>query len=230
MFLEAVTAVFISGKVFEDSDHDGLFDAGENGWSGVTITLTDPVTPYTCVTDGSGRYLFTVPSGLSRDVIELTPGGMVSLSPDTMQTGVMAAGDTVNIDFADVMVSTIAPEGSKNGVAGGLIEFSHTITAETAGQSSLDVTLPHCWGHALYKDVNSDGALDSLDTKLTYSDLYLNPELPGHEIVPIILTVFVPSDVGAGTIAVAEVTLQQTLDGTSIVTSELVTNLSLIHI
>ena len=224
VILEIITASFISGIVFDDSDHDGIFDAGEDGWSGVTVTLTDPVTPYTAFTDGGGRYLFTVPSGLSRDVIELTPGGMVSLSPDTVQTGVMAAGDTVYIDFADVMISTIAPELSVTGTSGGFIELPHTITAGTAGQAAVNVALPAGWAAVWYRDVNGDGILDAFDTVLTAADLYLDPELPGYDIVPVIIRVFIPPEAAPGTVASAVVTLQQTFSGTSVVTAVLITD------
>lgn len=224
VFLEIITAAFVSGIVFDDSDHDGLFDAGEAGWSGVTVTLSDPVTPYTSITDGGGEYLFAVPSGLSRDAIELAPGGMVSLSPDTVRTGVMAAGDTVYIDFADVMVSTISPELSVTGTAGGVIELAHSIIAGTSGQAAVNAMLPPGWTAVWYRDVNGDGVFDALDTVLTAADLYLDPEQPGYDIVPVIIRVFIPSDAAAGTVVAVPVTLQQTLSGTSVVTSVRVTD------
>ncbi len=224
VLLEVVTAAFIAGRVFNDSDHDGVFDTGEAGLSGVSITLTDPVIPFATSTNGGGKYLFMIPAGVLRNVMELTPGGMVSISPDTVSTGMTSAGDTIHIDFADVPVSSIAPEGSASGPAGGFIELSHTITAGTAGQASVSAALSAGWVDVWYRDVNGDGRLDGSDTRLTSADLDLDPDVPGRDFVPVIMRVFVPSHVAAGTIGSAVVTLMQTLGGTAIVTSSLVTD------
>ncbi len=224
VFLEVITAAFVTGFVFDDIDHDGTLDPGESGWSGVTVTLSDPVTPYTEITGAAGEYMFTVPSGISRDAIEITPGGMVSLSPDTVSTGVMSAGDTVYIDFADVMVSTISPEQIVIGTVGAFVELPHTITAGTEGQATVNVALPAGWTAVWYRDVNGDGTLDPLDTLLTAADLYLDPQVAGQDVVPVIIRVFIPLDAVVGSVVSAVVTLQQTLSGTSIVTAALITD------
>ncbi|MBN2071119.1 MAG: DUF11 domain-containing protein [Candidatus Krumholzibacteriota bacterium] len=222
VLLEVLTGAFVRGIVFDDSDHDGIYDPGEAGWSGVKITFADPSAPVTVYTDGGGRYLIGVPAGPATDVIELTPGGMISLSPDTVQTGAISAGDTIEIDFADVRISTITPEVSASGPAGGFIELPHTITAGTAGQATVWTALPAGWTDVWYRDVNGDGRLDGLDTRLTSADLDIDPAVPGRDIIRVIVRVYIPTQAAAGTVAPATVTLQQTLGGTSIVTSALV--------
>lgn len=224
ILLRALTAAFVAGMVFDDADHDGIPDPGEAGWPGVQVTFDDPVTPLVQATGPGGTFLFEVSAGAARNVIESTPGGMVSITPDTVSTGPLAVGDTVYIYFADVMISTIAPIVNANGPAGGYIDLPHALTAGTSGQASLNVTLPAGWTEEWYRDVNGDGILDPLDTVLTPADLALDPAVPGQDVVDIILRVGVPLSVPAGTVESATVVLQQTLGGTSIVTTSAVTD------
>ena len=75
--LEIATGSFVTGIVFNDKDHDGSHDAGEEGWTGVTVTLSDPGGPIVRQTDGASAYFFEVPSRTARTVIEFTPSGMI---------------------------------------------------------------------------------------------------------------------------------------------------------
>jgi uncharacterized repeat protein (TIGR01451 family) len=225
VLLEIITSAFVTGRVFEDADHDGLYTAGETGLGGVTITLTDPSTPLTFVTIADGSYIFEVPGGILRDVIELTPTGMISISPDTVSAGTPLAGDTVTADFADVRLSFIAPVMSANGPAGGSVYIAHTITAGTAGQSAVAAALPAGWLDVWYRDANGDGVMDAGDTKLTAADLDLDPAVPGRDIVPVIVQIFIPAAAPAGTTGSCVLTLEQTLSGTVIVTTSEVTDL-----
>ncbi len=225
VLLEIITSAFVMGRVFEDADHDGLYTAGEAGLGGVTITLTDPSMPQVAVTVADGSYIFEIPGGILRDVIEMTPSGMISISPDTVSAGTPVAGDTVTIDFADVYVSVITTDMAANGPAGGFIDVAHTITAGTAGQSAVSAVLPAGWLDVWYRDVNGDGILDGGDTRLTTSDLDLDPAFPGRDIVPVIVQVFVPVTVPAGTVGSCVFTLEQTLSGTTIVTTSDVTDM-----
>ncbi|MBN1164408.1 MAG: hypothetical protein JXB45_07500, partial [Candidatus Krumholzibacteriota bacterium] len=228
VLLEVITSAFIGGRVFNDSDHDGAPGPGEEGWSGVTVTLTDPVTPLTAVTDARGWYLFEVPAGIAREVRETTPAGMVSLTPDTLSTGMVSAGDTVFIDFADVLRSSIAPEINGTGPAGGFIDLPHTVTAGTAGQASLLASLPAGWVEVYYRDVNGDGILDGGDRRLTAADLDLDPLVAGRDVVPVLVRVFVPPQVPAGTVGAVVLTLEQVLSGTAVIAASSVTDQLLI--
>ncbi len=214
--IEVATTSFILARVFNDRGHDGLYDPGEEGWPGVTVWVTDPGGVLTALTGGDGTCLFEVPSGLDRDVIELTPAGMISLGPDTIPTGVTVTGDTVTVDFADVMGPTLAPNGDQSAPTGGFVDFPHTITAGTPGTVILAAALPPGWVEVFYRDNNANGVLDSLDTPLTSTDLDLDPDVPGKDQVQIIMRIFIPPAVPAGTVEVITLTLEQVLGGTSI--------------
>jgi uncharacterized repeat protein (TIGR01451 family) len=228
VLLEIGTACFVIGMVFDDADHDGARGPGESGWSGVTVILTDPGGDITAVTGATGGFTFEVPAGTPRQVIELTPSGMVSLSPDTVALGAMAAGDTVTVDFADVLGPVLAPEINVSGPAGGFVDLPHTITAGTAGQAVLTAVPPAGWVEAFYRDNNGDSVLDAGDTPLTPADLDLDPAVPGLDVVPIIMHVFIPSEVPPGTVEGITVTLAQTLSGTTVVAQVSVTDTILV--
>jgi uncharacterized repeat protein (TIGR01451 family) len=217
--LEVVTAAYVRGRVFDDADHDGTPDPGEGGWSGVQVTLDDPAGPVTAMTGVGGWYTIEMEPGAARNVFSGTLSGMFSITPDTVSTGLTAAGDTVHIDFGDVMMSDISPDMAASGPAGGVITAAHTIVAGTAGQAALSVSLPAGWTEEWYRDVNSDGVLDPPDTRLTAADLDLDPAVPGRDVVPVIMCVYVPAGTPAGTEAVVQVRLDQNLSGTPLVTS-----------
>ncbi|MCK4235980.1 MAG: DUF11 domain-containing protein, partial [Candidatus Krumholzibacteria bacterium] len=200
-------------------DHDGLPGPGEDGWGGVTVMLSDPGGWITAVTGADGGYLFEVPGGVPRQVVELTPSGMISLSPDTVALGAASAGDTLRVDFADVLGPSIAPECDMSAPSGGFADLPHTITAGTPGQAVLSALLPAGWGEVFYRDNNGDGLLDGGDTRLTSADLDLDPDVPGRDVVQVIVRVFVPPQVPAGTVESVTLTLEQTLSGTSVVAS-----------
>ena len=224
VLLEIVTAAFIRARVFEDLDHDGLPGALEPGIGGVSIAVTDPSAPLSGTTGAGGEILFEVVSGAARDVIETTPSGMFSLSPDTVSAGPGVAGDTLFVWFADVFLSSITPTLNANGPAGGFIELAHTITAGTAGQAFVAAALPPGWADVWYRDVNGDGIFDPSDTPLTTGDLDLDPSIPGRDVVPVVVRVFIPPTVAAGTTGTAVITLYQTLGGTAIETASSVTD------
>ena len=215
--LEIGTGSFVAGIVFNDRDHDGTHDPGEEGWIGVTVILSDPAGPITRVTDGASSFLFEVSAGLARTLVELTPAGMISLSPDTVSLAPAAAGDTLRVNFADVRGPTIAPACFASNIAGSFVDLPHTITAGTRGPASLSVTLPAGWIEAVYRDADASGTFTPGDTLLAPADLALDPDVAGRDVVPIVVRVFVPPQVPAGTIGAVDVLLSQTLAGTAIV-------------
>jgi uncharacterized repeat protein (TIGR01451 family) len=216
--LEIATSSFVTGIVFNDKDHDGAHDAGEEGWVGVPVTLSDPGGPIVRLTDGASVYCFEVPAGVARTVIESTPSGMISLSSDTVACPVAAPGETIRVDFADVRLSSIAPSNDLSGPAGSFIDIPHVIVAGTKGQASLSASLPAGWVEVFYRDNDADGTLGAADSLLRTSDLALDPDAPGFATVAVVVRVFVPPQAGAGTSASLTVTLLQTLSGTAIQT------------
>ena len=210
---------YIMVTVFDDLDHDGSYDPGEPGLGGVTVRVTDPGGDISAVTGAGGTYLFDVDAGIPRDAIETTPAGYFSLSPDTVSVPALAVGDTAYVYFADVMGPTFSPNNIVSAPAGGFADFAHTITAGTTGQATLTAVMPAGWTGTFYRDNNGDGLLDPGDTPLTPADLDLDPSVPGHDVVPIILRILIPASVPVGTIEVITVTLDQTFSGTSVTAS-----------
>ena len=210
---------YILVTVFEDDDHDGAFGAGETGLVGVTVSVTDPGGDITAATGPGGISLFEVEAGIARDVMETTPAGYYSLSPDTVSVPALAVGDTARVYFADVLGPVFVPNNLVSAPAGGFADFAHTITAGTAGQAALSALVPAGWSEAFYRDNNGDGLLDPGDTILTAADLDLDPSVPGLDVVPVILRVSIPATVPAGTVEAIPVTLEQTFSGTSVTAS-----------
>jgi uncharacterized repeat protein (TIGR01451 family) len=222
--LEIGTGSFVAGIVFNDADHDGIHDAGEEGWTGVTVTISDPGGTLQRETDGSSAYQFEVVSGLPRTLIELTPAGMVSLSPDTVSLGPTAPGETLRVDFADVRLPAIAPPNDLSGPSGAFLDAPHVVIAGTRGQATLTASLPSGWLEIFYRDNDADGRLGPSDSLLRPSDLALDPEAPGFNLVPVIVRVFVPPQVPPGTSAALTLTLRQVLSGTTISVETAVTD------
>ncbi|NJL59037.1 MAG: hypothetical protein HC887_04680, partial [Desulfobacteraceae bacterium] len=101
MFIPGTLPSSLGDRVWYDTDKDGIQDAGENGISGVTVTLKDASGNIiaTTTTDGSGNYLF---SGLAAGdyVITFEPPSGYHLSP--MSQG----GDTAKDSDAGITGST----------------------------------------------------------------------------------------------------------------------------
>ncbi|MFA4948931.1 MAG: hypothetical protein WC674_10560, partial [Candidatus Krumholzibacteriia bacterium] len=222
--LEVATSSFVTGIVFNDKDHDGAHDAGEEGWTGVTVTLSDPGGPIVRQTDGASVYFFEVPAAVARTIVESTPSGMISLSPDTVLCPAAVPGETLRVNFADVRRSSIAPSNDLSGPAGSFIDIPHTIVAGTKGQASLSASLPAGWVEIFYRDNDGDGRLGAADSLLRAADLALDPDSAGFAMAPIIVRVFVPPQVGAGTNVSLTITLAQILSGTAIQTEATVSD------
>ncbi|MGD1047964.1 MAG: hypothetical protein ABR899_04340, partial [Candidatus Krumholzibacteriaceae bacterium] len=214
--LEIATGSFVSVLVFDDKDHDAARDAGEEGWPGVTVSLSDPGGPIVRQTDGGGACLYETRARVARSAIELNPAGMISLSRDTVACAAAAPGDTIRVTFADVRGPAIAPANDLSGPSGSFFDVPHVITAGTKGQATLSAVLPAGWIDVFYRDRDASGTLSAADTLLRTSDLALDPDVPGKDAVPIIVRVFVPPQTPAGTSASFTITLRQALTGTAI--------------
>ncbi|HVO76687.1 MAG TPA: hypothetical protein VMT60_01755, partial [Candidatus Bathyarchaeia archaeon] len=222
--LEIGTGSFVLAIVFDDEDHDGSRDVGEKGWSGVTVTLSDPGGALVRQTDGGGECLFEARARVARTAIELNSSGTISLSRDTVSCAAGAPGDTLRVSFADVRGPAIAPSNDLSGPSGAFFDIPHVITAGTKGQGALSATLPAGWIGVYYRDRDASGTLSAADSLLRPSDLALDPVVAGKDIVPVIVRVFVPPQVPAGTSSSVTVTLTQVLTGTTVTARTAVTD------
>ena len=213
--LEVLTQAFLRITVFDDSDHDASFDVGEEGLSGVSLSCSSSLGIAGAVTNGDGVVLFRVPGNDACTVIETTPSGCISLSKDTVDASSPSAGDTLDLYFADVKLSTINTQSSLSAPSGGIVDLPHIIKAGTPGQASLSALLPQGWTEIYYRDNNGNGVVDAGDTRLTNGDLDLDPDVSGRDVVPIVVRTFIPPYVAAGSSVSITFRLEQLLSGTS---------------
>jgi uncharacterized repeat protein (TIGR01451 family) len=197
------TRALVRGTVFDDRDHDGVFGPGDIGLGGVLIVETQ--SGRSILTSGDGSYSLLVPPD-SLVVVEQNPPGFASLSPDTVDAGFAAAGDTVVAEFADVGILTITAGGVTPGVPGGVVDFAHRVQARTAGHVDLVAVVDSSLSSAWYFDANGNGLLDGPDRPLAPADGDLDPDGPGGGVLHVILRAFVPAGATPGstlTLAIA---------------------------
>jgi prepilin-type N-terminal cleavage/methylation domain-containing protein len=93
----------IAGKVFNDSNSDGVIDAGEPGISSVSIMLSSGDST---VTDANGDYSFTVVPG-TYDVTEEDLGGYMSTTINNITGIVIVPDTTVTVNFGDMFAGDL---------------------------------------------------------------------------------------------------------------------------
>jgi uncharacterized repeat protein (TIGR01451 family) len=148
--------------VFNDLNGNGVQDGGENGLSGVTITLRngEGTAIATTTTVGDGSYQFTNVSAGSYTVEETDPSGFVSTTPNTVSTTV-AAGGAANANFGDrispakmprlkaIQIGTLSGDKNGNGAANPgdtllyTVQITNTGTADATSVVFTDTPDPN---------------------------------------------------------------------------------------
>ncbi|MFQ5510228.1 MAG: hypothetical protein ACE5EO_00110 [Candidatus Krumholzibacteriia bacterium] len=210
------TGALVRGIVFEDADHDGVFSPGDNGLGGVGVR--EDVGGLVGQTAGSGEYTFLIAGGSQVTIIEHNPSGFISISPDTVGPSVLNAGDTLQVDFADVLPLRLGAGTVLTGVAGGFVDFPHRIEVGTRGQITLAATAPAGVVTMFLLDDNGNGVFDGVDRTLQPADLDMDPAL-GRTVVSVLLRVFVPAATPLGTTIRVTVDAVQPIAGTGLTTS-----------
>lgn len=151
----------------------------------------------TAVTDGNGQYSLPLPdkgliSGTSQlCVVETNPHGYLSTgashtttalgtsggetytrSTDTIRFPYTAGTTYAGFNFGDVPVHTLAPDGQRTALPGGVLFYPHTFTAGAGGTvtfSASNVAAPAItgWTLVLYHDANCNALLDASESQLT---------------------------------------------------------------
>jgi uncharacterized repeat protein (TIGR01451 family) len=203
----------VRGTVFDDRNHDGIYNAGDIALAGALVR--DSASGIAATTLGDGSYLLMVPPGV-RAVVEQTPAGYASLSPDSVVTAALAAGGTATVDFAEVGVLTLGGGGVASGPAGGVADFAHRLQAGTAGHVTITASVHPAVTSVWFVDVNADGVMNAGDRPLLASDGDLDPAAPGAGVLHLILRVFIPA---GATLAPVEITVlaSQTVTATPLV-------------
>jgi uncharacterized repeat protein (TIGR01451 family) len=208
------TRGLVRGVVFDDRNHDGVFNAGDIGLGSVLVTEISRGLSTTTAGDGT----FTIPvAGDSVTVTEQNPSGFVSLSPDTVGPFIVSAGDTIDVYFADIGDLTITPGTSQPGPTGSFVVFSHRVRAGTSGHVDLTATASDSLAAlAWYFDANANGILDGPDRLLVAGDGDLDPDGANAGILNVLVRVSVPSSATPGATIIVAVNAQQSVTSTAL--------------
>jgi uncharacterized repeat protein (TIGR01451 family) len=207
------TRALLRGAVFDDRDHDGVRGAGDVGLAGVLVR--ESRSGLAATTLGDGSYAILLPAD-SLVVVEQNPIGFASLTPDTVVTGAIAAGDTAVVDFAEVGILTISAGGAANAPAGGFADFAHRVQARTAGHVDLSVAIDSMATTVWYVDVNGNGVIDGGDRVLAPADGDLDPDGPGAGVLNVVLRVFLSVAAAPGSTVTASIQAVQSVSGTAL--------------
>jgi fimbrial isopeptide formation D2 family protein/uncharacterized repeat protein (TIGR01451 family) len=197
------TVSTLSGYVYVDSNNNGVFDAGESGIGGVTVTLTGTDVNGVSVTlttltlaDGSYRFenllagTYTISEtqpliysdGLeSIGTIDGTPVGML-VSNDVIGNITLSAGtDGINYNFGE-----LADAG-----------LGDRVWLDRNGDGAQDPGEPGIGGVQVYLDLNNDGVLDAGEPVTTTNALgqYFFGNLPGGTYTVRVVTTTLPTGI-----------------------------------
>jgi uncharacterized repeat protein (TIGR01451 family) len=210
------TAGVVTGLVFDDRDHDGVFGAGDSGMSDVRVTETG--TGLAEITDGAGRFVFEIAGGTSATVVEQVPSGFISITPDSVGPLSIDAGDTVVVNFAIVPGVRLSPGAVLNGIAGDYVDFPHRLDAATTGPVTIAVASDSGVTTAILLDENENGVFDGADRALTPADLDMDP-VAGLDHVSLLVRVFVPAASPVGSTLQITINAEQAIEGTPLTTT-----------
>ncbi|MCD6291573.1 MAG: hypothetical protein J7M34_13825, partial [Anaerolineae bacterium] len=139
----------VAGKVFHDTNNNGVQDAGEPGIAGVAVTLS---TGATRTTAGDGSYSFDQLLPGSYSVSVTVPDGYVNTTSTTISCN-LGAGDTCNANFGILQYAIEKVLGSDHqnrfflpeSFRGGRrywVQYGRRMHFDAAGQQQAQVQLP----------------------------------------------------------------------------------------
>ncbi len=179
--------VTITGAVYDDTNGDGNFDAGELGISGVEIGLSNGLTT---TTDASGNYTFTNVLPGSYTLTESNPSGYSSTgdvegtNDDTINLTVTSGTAVTGQDFFDVQLAGISGhvyedlngngsfDAGEPGKAGVVITLSNGLTTTTNASGLYTFTVP--LGTYTLTETNPSGYISTGDTAGANDDVIGN--------------------------------------------------------
>jgi uncharacterized repeat protein (TIGR01451 family) len=142
----------VFGTVFNDANHDGGMDLGEQGISGVTVSspgaLTSPVT-----TNDLGQYTLQFESGGPATIMQTDLTGYVSTTPNVVNVNT-SPSTSQQVDFADFLgieirgrvfndINANGVNDAEPGLPGALVSAGDdSFVTPASGQYSLFVTVP----------------------------------------------------------------------------------------
>ncbi|MEE9303916.1 MAG: GEVED domain-containing protein [Thiotrichaceae bacterium] len=208
----------VSGRVYNDTDVNGVNDNNETGISGLPVVLLDTASNI-CIstrTDADGNYKFypvsagnyqlyegsreTVPTPQNCNVTNAKdPAGYRSTTDNVLAQFTLSNADITGNDFGDVSVPLFAPDHSGTVLPGDVVFYTHTFTPKSTGSVNLTLTNSTAaitgWTAILYQDTNCNGQLDGVE-----GDNPVGSNLATLADTPICLInkVYAPNDVTSG--------------------------------
>jgi uncharacterized repeat protein (TIGR01451 family) len=145
----------VYGTVYEDANHDGIRDLGENGIQGVTITSTEAA-PQTVLTNEYGQYTLHYDSDGPVTITEEGLPFYISTTPDVVPTTAVVGSSgpsPVNFgEFAGVeIVGQVFADENTNGVNDDGVPISGAVVS--AGGEDFTTTLAGNGVYTLYATV-----------------------------------------------------------------------------
>ena len=210
----------VSGVVFNDKStavgaaNNGVQNAGEGGIGGVTVRATHASCPSTvcdaAITNASGAYQLWIPASVGNTAVSIVETDLSGYVSTGGQVGTTAgtytrAGDTTvftnavgtsytGVNFADVQQNVFQTDGLQNGLAGTVLYFPHSFTANTSGTVTFGTTNVAApanpgWVNTIYRDTNCNGVLDGTEGSATFSGLAMT----AGQSVCILVREFIPA-------------------------------------
>ncbi len=179
----------VKGRVYKDSNINGINDATEKGISGLSIVLLD-VSNNSCIstkTDGDGNYTFfpVIPGTYqlyeaSRETVATPQNCTINTAKDpagyrSTTANALASFDVIDAeitgkDFGDVQSPTFSPNHSGTVLAGNVIFYTHTFLPKSTGVvnflASSSTPQTSGWGSVIYEDTNCNGKLDGAEASV----------------------------------------------------------------
>lgn len=181
----------VSGRVYQDSNVNGVSDSNEKGLADIPVVLLNTTTN-TCVstlTDAQGNYQFNnVPAGDYRlyeaanaetpPVCDINtardPSDYLSSTANVLPSFTVNAIIT-NKNFGDVKLPSFTLDNHQTVNPGASVVHQHIFQAQTSGSVNFSVAQAVAtpanliWGITLHQDINCDGQLDGADQALNSS-------------------------------------------------------------
>jgi protocatechuate 3,4-dioxygenase beta subunit len=108
VFSTEIVPAPLSGKVFDDKNHDGIQDPGEPGIPGTSIVITDSTGDTITLTTGPDGSYSTVVAPGTYTITETQPTGFgVSTTPSTKTNAIVPQAGLTNQNFGDAKAAII---------------------------------------------------------------------------------------------------------------------------
>ncbi len=208
----------VKGRVYKDSNINGINDTDEKGVASLSLVLQDVINN-TCVstkTNGKGYYTFfpVIPGDYkiyeaSREKVTVPnhcdvtkakdPAGYRSTTANVLAQFSVIDAEIIGKDFGDVESPTLSPNHSGTVLAGNVVFYTHTFTPKSTGTVNFSATsnapATSGWGSVIFQDTNCNGKLDSAEASAPIAS---NITTTANNKICLINKVYAPNNVGAG--------------------------------